>query len=70
MPLYVDVTKLRFGCSSLKNPLRDNCWVKGKIALMRKLAILGRKWIHVLKNQLFLADQDTGALKGEFQGCA
>ena len=37
---------------------------------MRKLAILGRKWIHVLKNQLFLADQDTGALKGEFQGCA
>jgi len=62
----MDVTKLRFGCLSLKNPLRDKCWVKGKIALLRKLAILRRKWTHILKNQLFLADQD----KGEFQGCA
>ena len=36
-----------------KNPiLRHKCWVKGKIALLRKLAILGRKWTHVLKNQL------------------
>ena len=70
MPLYMDVTKLRFGCSSLKNPLRDKCWVKGKIALLRKLAILRRKWTHVLKNQLFLADQEAGDFKGELQGCA
>ena len=35
------ITKLRFSCSSLKNPiLRDTCWVKGKIALLRKSAIL------------------------------
>lgn len=36
------VTELGFGCSLLKNPtLRDKCWVKGKTALWRKLAIWG-----------------------------
>ena len=64
------VTELRFGCSLLKNPIRrDKCWVKGKIALLRKPAILGRKWTHVPKNQLPIADQGARAFKGEFQGC-
>lgn len=34
------VTELWFCCSSLKNPiLRDKYWVKGKIALLRKLEL-------------------------------
>ena len=54
---------------SLKNPiLRDKCWVKGNIALLRKLAILGRRWIHVPKKQLPLADQGARGFKGEFHG--
>ena len=53
------VTELRFGCLSLKNPiLRDKCWVKGKIALLRKPAILGRRWTHVPKNQVPPANQE------------
>lgn len=41
------VTELRFSCSSLKHPkLRDKCWVKGKVTLLRKLA-MGRSWTHV-----------------------
>lgn len=36
------VTKLRLGCSSLKNPTwRDECWVGGKVALWTKPAVLG-----------------------------
>lgn len=39
--------------SVCKNPiLRDKCWVKGKIASLRKPAILGGRWTHVPKNQL------------------
>ena len=69
--IYVSsvVTELRFSCSSLKNPiLRDKCWVKGKIALLRKLTILGRRWAHVPKDQLPTADQGARAFKGECQG--
>ena len=41
------VTKLSFGCSSLKNLImKDKCRVKGKIALLKKPAILGRRWTH------------------------
>ena len=51
------VTELRFSCSSPKDPIqRDKCWVKGKIALLGKLAILERRWAHVPKNQLPLAN--------------
>ena len=47
------VTELSLSCSSLKNPiLRDKCWLKGKMALLRELAILGRRWTHIPKNQL------------------
>ena len=38
------VTQLRFSCSLLKNSiLRDKCWVKEKIVLLRKLAIFRRR---------------------------
>ena len=58
------VTELGFDCSSLKNPiLRDKCWVEGKIALLRKPAILGRRWTHVPKNQLPIADLGTRVFK-------
>ena len=41
---FQSVTKLRFGCLSLRNPThRDKWWVKGKISLLRKPEILGRK---------------------------
>lgn len=41
---FQSVTKLRFGCLSLRNPTqRDKWWVKGKTALLRKPEILGRK---------------------------
>ena len=64
-----NVTELRFGCSLLKNPvLRDKWWVKGKIALLRKLAILGKRWTHVPKNQLPVVHQGTKGFKGAFQG--
>ena len=47
------VTKLRFSCSLLKNPiLRDECWARGKIALLGKPAVPGRRWTPVLKSQL------------------
>ena len=47
------VTQLSFSCSWLRNPiLRQKCWVKGKIALLRKPAILGRRWTQVPKNHL------------------
>lgn len=42
-----------FGFSSLKNPiLIDKCWAEEKTALLRKPAILGRRWTHVPNNQL------------------
>ena len=45
------VTELRFTCSSLKNLIpRDKCQVKGKTALLRRMAILGRRWTHEPKN--------------------
>ena len=45
------VTELRFTCSSLKNPIpRDKCQVKGKTALSRRMAILGRRQTHEPKN--------------------
>ena len=49
--------------------LRDRCWRKGKIALLRKPAILGRRWTHVPKNQLPIANQWARAPRGQFQGC-
>ena len=61
---------LRFSCSLLKNLiLKDKCWVKGKIALLRKQTILGRRWTHVPKNQLPVVDQWARDFKGEFQAC-
>ena len=30
--------------------LRDKSWAKGKAALLRKLAVLGRRWTQVPKN--------------------
>jgi len=61
---------LTFGCPSLKNPiLRGKCSVKGKKALVRKLAILGRRWTHIPKNQFLTANEGARAFKGEFQGC-
>ena len=45
------VTELRFTCSLLKNPIpRDKCQVKGKTALSRRMAILGRRQTHEPKN--------------------
>ena len=44
--------------------------VEGKIALLKKLPILRRRWTHVPKNQLPIDDQGTSVFKGEFQGCA
>ena len=41
--------------------------MQGKIALLRKLAILGRRWNSVLKNQFPLANQGKN-FKWEFQG--
>ena len=47
------VTKLRFDCSSFKNlRLRNKCWAKGKIVLLRKMTVLRRRWTHVPKNYL------------------
>ena len=63
------VTELRFSCSSLKNPkLRDKCWVKGKIALLRKLAIRGEAGL-TFKSQFSVVSQGARIFKGEFQGC-
>ena len=36
---------------------------------LRKLAILGRRWTHVPKNQLPPVDQGARHFKGEFQEC-
>ena len=59
------VTELTFGYLSLKNPiLRDKCSVKGKIALVRKLAILGRRWTHVPKNQFLTANEGARGVRG------
>lgn len=45
------VTELRFDCLLLKDPiLRDSCWAKGKIVLLRKPTVMGRQWIPVPKN--------------------
>lgn len=44
----------------------DECWVKVKIALLRKLARLGRRWTHVAKNQL--PHWQSEFLKGSFIG--
>lgn len=47
------VIRLRFNWLSLRKPiLRDKFQVKGKRALLRKLAILERRWTLVPKNQL------------------
>ena len=63
------VTKLKFSSSLLKNPmLRDKCWVKGKLPLLRKLAILGRMWNHVPKNQLPLAKSCSEIILGKEEG--
>ena len=32
--------------------LRDKTWAKGKAALLRKLAVLGRRWTQVPKNEI------------------
>ena len=57
--------ELRFSCLSLKNPiLREKCWVKGKVALLKKLVILRRKWTHV---QSQLPPSPTELLKGSFR---
>ena len=59
------VTELTFGYLSLKNPiLRDKCSVKGKITLVRKLAILGRRWTHVPKNQFLTANEGARGVWG------
>ena len=50
------------------NPLRDKCWVKGKIALLRKPVMLGRRWTHIPKNKLPAADLGARVFRGEFQG--
>lgn len=55
---FQTVTKLRFGCLSLRNPTqRDKWWVKGKIALLRKPEILQRKDLCPQKNKLPIADK-------------
>lgn len=42
--LTLYVMELMFSCLSLRNPMLGvKCWVKGKMAVMRKLAILGKK---------------------------
>ena len=49
------VIDLKLESSLLKSSwpiLRDRCWVKGKVALLRRSAILGRRWTHVPKNKL------------------
>ena len=52
----------------LNNPiLRDKCLIE-KIALLRKPVILGRRWIHVPKNQFISAHQGARLFKGEFRG--
>ena len=60
---------LTFGCPSLKNPiLGDKCSAKGKTALVRKPAILGRRWTHNPKNRFLTANEGARAFNGEFQG--
>ena len=52
----------------LKNPIqRDRYWVKGKIALLRKLAILGRRQTHVPGTQVLTAIKGPQFLKGGFR---
>ena len=47
------VTEPKRGCLLLNNPtLRHEHWIKEKRALLRKLAVPGRRWTHVPKNQL------------------
>ena len=41
--------------------------MKGKIALLRKPAILRRRWTHVPKNQLLTGNQGQEVLKGSFK---
>ena len=49
--LTPSVTELRFTCSSLRHPIpRDKRQVKGKTALLRRMAILGRRQTHEPKN--------------------
>ena len=63
------VIRLRFNCLLLKKSiLRDKCWVKGKIPLLREPAILGRRWTHNPKNRFLTANEGARAFKGEFQG--
>ena len=66
------VTDLKLESPLLKSSwfiLRDKCWVKGKVALLRKSAILGRTWTHVPKNKLPSASQGgQKLLKGSFRG--
>ena len=58
------VAELGFSCSLLKNPtLKDKCWVKRKIALLGKLVILGRSWMHVPGNQLPTVGQGAKGFK-------
>ena len=64
------VTDLGFDYASLQSPiLTDSGWVEGKISLLRKPTILGRRWTHVPKNQVPTDDQGTRDFKGDFQGC-
>ena len=65
------VIDLKLESSLLKSSwpiVRDKCWVKGKVALLRKSAILGRRWTHVPKTQTSLC-QPGGQelLKGSFR---
>ena len=63
------VVELRFGCLLLKNPiLRDKYWIEGKIILLRKGTILGRRWTHVPKKQLSIVNRGQEILKRCFRG--
>ena len=66
---HKNVTKLRFSCLLFKKPiLRDKHWIKGKITLLKKLAILRRRGTHVPKNQFLTADQGKELFKRSFRG--
>ena len=65
------VAELGFSCSWLKNPtLKDKCWVKGRIALLGKIVILGEKLdAHPQEPTSHYGSGGKGFLKPKFQGC-
>lgn len=66
--LYISiVSKLRFHCSSFKNPiLRDKCWIKGKIALLKSQQSLGEDGLTSQRTTFPLSIRRQEFLKGSF----